>query len=403
MTTILGFPEFTIKYLIAYSSINLICLVLTIVSLYHTVYGIVKVPHLKFIRKIMLSSILINISDTAWKWVECNVLKIDIESAYTINTMYFLGMQIMALYVFLHFYSSINDITIKPSVYAYISIPCVIVCILNLTDIIHKTLFYITDDIKYIRGDLYVIEYILPGLYLIVLAINIIIVFLRSKKSGHHMHLYSRTTVTVPIAIGLFGFAGMFFSTIPLITVAASFSMMFYYTQMLEEFVTIDPVTEIGNITDFNQEIEKRVAIENVENRDDLYIILLEVINLTLINDKYGYIEGDHMLRRVSSILKRKTITGDALNVYVSRFKGDTFALIVNSSDDYDIKEYCMSIQNKISRSDVIHNVSYVTEIEYAYTKYEKGLTVKQFIENAERELALNKYINNKTISIEDK
>lgn len=396
----INFPVFVIKYLITYSTINLICLILTLVSLYHAMHGIVRVPHVKFIRKIMLSSIIINLSDTTWKWVDCGVLKLDINSAYTINVVYFIGIQVLSLYIFLHFYTAVTNKAIKDIKYFILSIPCIIVCIMNVLDIVHKKLFYITDDIKYVRGDLYIVEYILPAIYLMVLSVMITKVFIYSKITGKQLKQYFRTTVTVPISIGIFGFFGMLYNTIPLLTVATTYSILFYYISMLEEFVTVDPITEIGNVTDFNTEIRRRMDIENVENRGDLYIIMFNVINLVNINDKYGYVVGDLLLRRISSILKRKSILHDTLNAYPSRYKGNVFAIIVNSDSAELIEEYCVNTKNKISRSDSIHDVQYNTEIVYGYARYEHNQSVKQFIEAAQKALEMNVFIYNNASNI---
>ncbi len=72
-------------------------------------------------------------------------------------------------------------------------------------------------------------------------------------------------------------------------------------------------------------------------------VIMFDLDNFKKINDKYGHLKGDEVLRKVAQILKRHFRSYDV----VSRFGGDEFLVLV-LSDKNDIEKRLRKIRKEI-------------------------------------------------------
>jgi len=86
---------------------------------------------------------------------------------------------------------------------------------------------------------------------------------------------------------------------------------------------------------------------------DDVWLILLDLDGFKMVNDSYGHLTGDLLLKQVAARLI--TFAGD--DVHVSRMGGDEFNLIlVGAFEEADIKERCDRLLNVMAETYVIED-----------------------------------------------
>ncbi|HBF8489465.1 EAL domain-containing protein [Clostridioides difficile] len=113
--------------------------------------------------------------------------------------------------------------------------------------------------------------------------------------------------------------------------------------EKLEEFAFKDNVTGIGNSNKFNLEGGKFLSSHEKKN---LVLIYFDIDKFKLVNDRFGYEEGDRVLKEIAEIIK---------NIFkeqsvFSRISNDNFAIIFEKKNNREsIIEICELIRKKLS------------------------------------------------------
>jgi diguanylate cyclase (GGDEF)-like protein/PAS domain S-box-containing protein len=98
--------------------------------------------------------------------------------------------------------------------------------------------------------------------------------------------------------------------------------------ERLQHLADHDPLTDLFNRRRFEEELEREVA------RSDRYetaaaVLLLDLDNFKGVNDTYGHIWGDEVLRAAARLLQSRLRSTDVL----ARLGGDEFAILLPESD----------------------------------------------------------------------
>lgn len=98
-----------------------------------------------------------------------------------------------------------------------------------------------------------------------------------------------------------------------------------------------DPLTGLANRRKFMEKLDELVAAKT-----KAAVILLDFDNFKEINDTFGHIYGDHLLKEFSQLLLNSF--GD--NVFVARYGGDEFLLLIKDINTAaDVKKYIESLE----------------------------------------------------------
>ncbi|MBI5100702.1 MAG: GGDEF domain-containing protein [Nitrospirae bacterium] len=126
----------------------------------------------------------------------------------------------------------------------------------------------------------------------------------------------------------------------------------------------------------------------------ELTIYMLDINNFKHLNDTYGHIHGDGVLKEFSSILRKSIRDTDEL----IRYGGDEFLIIAheNSCRDNDLMMARIN-ENIAGWNDRYGSEGYCLSFSYGSAVFNKGSSLAQVIEEADKLMYKNKKVNKKT------
>jgi len=151
--------------------------------------------------------------------------------------------------------------------------------------------------------------------------------------------------------------------------------------EQLVWMATHDQLTGLSNRHDFQQQLEKMLAIAG-RYHEQVTLFYLDLDQFKIINDTYGHQAGDKLLQLVTQILQKEIRETDLL----SRIGGDEFALVIPSSDTLGIEKLAKKLLQALKTMDYSinkhkHSVSFSIGIA---TYPEHGDTYQDLLANAD-------------------
>jgi len=143
-----------------------------------------------------------------------------------------------------------------------------------------------------------------------------------------------------------------------------------------------DPLTGLYNRKFFCENSNKLLEIARREKRQ-LLIIFIDLDNFKVINDLYGHVKGDEVLKSVAHILKYGFRNSDI----IARFGGDEFviAILMDKNEDKIIKII------ERTRKEIENRLPEIS-FSYGYSKYpDDGNDIEKLVKIADERMYENK------------
>jgi diguanylate cyclase len=86
----------------------------------------------------------------------------------------------------------------------------------------------------------------------------------------------------------------------------------------------VDPLTGLPNRAAWSERLEQEVE-QWQRHGNSLLIAMLDLDHFKRINDNYGHLAGDRVLKLIASVLRKRVRGGD----FIARFGGEEFVLLV--------------------------------------------------------------------------
>ncbi len=112
----------------------------------------------------------------------------------------------------------------------------------------------------------------------------------------------------------------------------------------LREMATTDGLTGLYNHALIVELFEKEVSKQERKN-SDLSFVMLDIDYFKKVNDNYGHITGDFILKELADILKCLVRCGDL----VGRYGGEEFSLILPDAGEENALALCERIREKVA------------------------------------------------------
>ena len=260
-----------------------------------------------------------------------------------------------AKFIMVHMNIPFSDI--RRNIYRTIGLISIVLLVIN---IFYPLVFSVSDG-RYQRGFAYIIFllfaafYILDSLYLYVK---------RVKKNGS-LKLFPVHIFLIPVILGVVIQA--FFVEIAITWTSIAISVAGIMTALKNEIIFTDCLTGLYN-REYLECLHKRAC-----NKKDCWVsgIMIDLNGFKQINDNYGHAEGDLALCIVADLLLK------SFSEYgvVTRYAGDEFVIMLNTTDDQLIQKIIKSAKK-----------NFVTENEKNDKPYQLSASMGYAITNLSNE-----------------
>jgi diguanylate cyclase len=115
----------------------------------------------------------------------------------------------------------------------------------------------------------------------------------------------------------------------------------------IRQRAALDPLTGVANRMTFDTSLKKAIENATSDMGRNLCLLMVDVDNFKTINDQYGHLIGDKMLKFVSETLK-KMVKGKDL---VARYGGDEFSIILEDTPESGAFILAENIRKEIEKS----------------------------------------------------
>lgn len=277
-----------------------------------------------------------------------------------------------AKFIMVHMNIPFSDI--RRNIYRTIGLISIVLLVIN---IFYPLVFSVSDG-RYQRGFAYIIFllfaafYILDSLYLYVK---------RVKKNGS-LKLFPVHIFLIPVILGVVIQA--FFVEIAITWTSIAISVAGIMTALKNEIIFTDCLTGLYN-REYLEFLHKRAC-----NKKDCWVsgIMIDLNGFKQINDNYGHAEGDLALCIVADLL-RKSFSEYGV---VTRYAGDEFVIMLNTTDDQLIQKIIKSAKKNFvtenEKNDKLYQLS--ASMGYAITNLSNE-TIDDFMNRIDEQMYQDK------------
>lgn len=304
-------------------------------------------------------------------------------ASYLFKTLYFITLDI-AIFFWCGFSETEQKNNIfqkKRTMLGLFVIPLILIAV-ALTNLKTHLLFYISDSGAYIRDILFHVEMLVLLFFTFLISVRMLRNVHRETdpvRRGHFILIASFPICL--LAAWLLSFIG---ESVPVICVCITIEILCIYIGGFRQQISLDKLTQVNN----RQNLMKYISYKIHHTENELYLLLMDVDYFKSINDSFGHLEGDQALIQVANVLKR-ACTDFPKRPYIARYGGDEF-MIVTEGSLAEIRHLCDSIRSLAYHQNPSKD-SYDLRISIGVAAYQKGMSHKEFIAAADKELYIKK------------
>ncbi|MCK4974164.1 MAG: GGDEF domain-containing protein [Sulfurimonas sp.] len=164
--------------------------------------------------------------------------------------------------------------------------------------------------------------------------------------------------------------------------------------KILEETTNLDALTKV-----FNRRALDSYLTDVCSNKSipyNLHVLMLDVDNFKIINDKYGHITGDKILIFISNILRKTLRDGDK----IFRYGGEEFTIVLNRNSDEECELIAERLLSLISSNKLIYMGQKISvTVSIGATKLLKDDIPDSLLSRADKALYFSKHNGKNQVS----
>jgi diguanylate cyclase (GGDEF)-like protein len=156
------------------------------------------------------------------------------------------------------------------------------------------------------------------------------------------------------------------------------------YHEEIYRLTTVDGLTQVFNKRYFLETLEREIGRAQ-RYRRELSLIIFDIDHFKKINDTYGHLAGDHVLKHLALVIKSRIRREDIL----SRYGGEEFAIILPEIDRDNAVQFAEKIRRLIEKAVFrFEDTEIPVTISIGVAAYGEGLEdVTEFIKVADERL----------------
>lgn len=260
-----------------------------------------------------------------------------------------------AKFIMVHMNIPFSDI--RRNIYRTIGLISIVLLVIN---IFYPLVFSVSDG-RYQRGFAYIIFLIFAAFYIL----DSLYLYVKRVKKIGSLKLFPVHIFLIPVILGVVIQA--FFVEIAITWTSIAISVAGIMTALKNEIIFTDCLTGLYN-REYLEFLHKRAC-----NKKDCWVsgIMIDLNGFKQINDNYGHAEGDLALCIVADLLLK------SFSEYgvVTRYAGDEFVIMLNTTDDQLIQKIIKSAKK-----------NFVTENEKNDKPYQLSASMGYAITNLSNE-----------------
>ena len=314
---------------------------------------------MRLLQQMMVTIGIANISD-------CCVYYLAGSSNIVIKVLVFLSgsglflgnvviVYLWAKFIMVHMNIPFSDI--RRNIYRTIGLISIVLLVIN---IFYPLVFSVSDG-RYQRGFAYIIFLIFAAFYIL----DSLYLYVKRVKKNGSLKLFPVHIFLIPVILGVVIQA--FFVEIAITWTSIAISVTGIMTALKNEIIFTDCLTGLYN-REYLEFLHKRAC-----NKKDFWVsgIMIDLNGFKQINDNYGHAEGDLALCIVADLLLK------SFSEYgvVTRYAGDEFVIMLNTTDDQLIQKIIKSAKK-----------NFVTENEKNDKPYQLSASMGYAITNLSNE-----------------
>jgi len=118
------------------------------------------------------------------------------------------------------------------------------------------------------------------------------------------------------------------------------------YHEEIYRLTTVDGLTQIYNKRYFMEVLDREISRSHRYGRE-LSLIMFDIDHFKNVNDTYGHLAGDHVLKHLASVIKNRIRREDIM----ARYGGEEFAIILPEIDSYNARQFAEKIRRLVEKT----------------------------------------------------
>lgn len=277
-----------------------------------------------------------------------------------------------AKFIMVHMNIPFSDI--RRNIYRTIGLISIVLLVIN---IFYPLVFSVSDG-RYQRGFTYIIFLIFAAFYIL----DSLYLYVKRVKKNGSLKLFPVHIFLIPVILGVVIQA--FFVEIAITWTSIAISVTGIMTALKNEIIFTDCLTGLYN-REYLEFLHKRAC-----NKKDCWVsgIMIDLNGFKQINDNYGHAEGDLALCIVADLLLK------LFSEYgvVTRYAGDEFVIMLNTTDDQLIQKIIKSAKKNFvtenEKNDKLYQLS--ASMGYAITNLSNE-TIDDFMNRIDEQMYQDK------------
>jgi diguanylate cyclase (GGDEF)-like protein len=296
-----------------------------------------------FIKAVVMNIITLALDILCW-YSDGNIILGNLYLNRIISALYYISSGLFiflwVLYVDFRVYANLENM--RRRVYLLI-LPLLAIFALSIISVFRDCLFYFDSDGGYHRGKYFALNVILSAIYLLYSGVLI----LKSRTLADRSARGDAAMLTLIAIFSITGIIQSFFYGLNIIWMGSALSLLLIYCTVQNRHTMLDPLTGLNNRGRFDYYLGASLSAPHPEN---LHLILMDVDDFKLINDKYGHTTGDVVLSKIAEILG-STCSNGLRSDFLARYGGDEFVLICRREDDEAVMQISRTIKDSIKHA----------------------------------------------------